>query len=29
MNKKLFEAKTEMYDSIDKNEADKILNNIQ
>lgn len=28
MNKKLFEAKTEMYDSMDKNEADKILDNI-
>jgi hypothetical protein len=29
MSKKLFEAKTQMYDSIDKNEADKILDNIQ
>ena len=29
MSKKLFEAKTQMYDSIDKNEAEKILDNIQ
>jgi hypothetical protein len=28
MSKKLFEVKTQMYDSIDKNEADKILDNI-